>query len=82
MLFPLYLSLSWPIGKFLGFILFLITLITGFWCLMFILFISAYWIIYGIAENNINLNIDREIVRSKKLYEQENVIVLYQKECS
>ncbi|MCB9202733.1 MAG: hypothetical protein H6604_06790 [Flavobacteriales bacterium] len=78
----LYTTFNWPIEKFLGFVYFLITALTGFWCLKYLIFVLPYWLTYGIAENNgkINADVDPETVRRKKLYEQENIQVIFRKE--
>lgn len=67
--------------QFFGFVFFLLMAMIGFWCLTFLIGIVPYWLTAGVAELNgkINADVDPEDVRSKKLYEQEGVEVLYQK---
>lgn len=67
--------------QFFGFVFFLIMALCGFWCLTFIVAIIPYWLGPGLAElrGKINADVDTDKVRYKKLYEQEDVEVLYQK---
>lgn len=67
--------------QFFGFVFFLTMALCGFWCLTFLISILPYWLTYGVAERfgYINADVDPETVRSKKLYEQEGVEVLYKK---
>lgn len=77
----LYFTLDYPIAKFIGFVYFLITALTGFWCLKYLIGMIPYWITYGAAENygKINADVDSETIRRKKLNEQEDVEVIYKK---
>lgn len=67
--------------QFFGFVFFLTMALCGFWCLTFLVSIIPYWLGPGLAETKgkINADVDPEEIRSKKLYEQEGVEVLYQK---
>lgn len=69
----IYLSFSWPIAKFLGFIVFLIIMMIGFWCLIYMLFIIPYWIIIFLKKD---LNQSENLItgfnsnKYKKLYKK------------
>lgn len=52
--------------KFLGFLFFLFLFISGFWCLLFLIMITPYWIIIGIIEN---------YIKSIKMDKKNNKIV-------
>lgn len=67
--------------QFFGFVFFLVMALSGFWCLTFMVGILPYWLTYGVAEQRgkINADVNPDDVRYKKLYEQEDVEMLYQK---
>ncbi len=49
--------------KFIGFLLFLIITISGFWCILFLSFFSIYWIILSLFINffiNFKINLKRK----------------------
>ncbi len=72
---------TWPFAKFVGFLLFLIVELIGFWCLAFLVGFLPYWLTYGVAENRgkINADVKPEDVRRKTLPQQEGIEVVYVK---
>ncbi|MDR1877487.1 MAG: hypothetical protein LBQ84_07670 [Flavobacteriaceae bacterium] len=72
---------TWPIAKFIGFLIFLTIALIGFWCLTFLISILPYWLTCGVAENKgkINADVNPDEVRRKTLPQQEGVEVVYQK---
>lgn len=80
----IYLFFNWPIEKFLGFLLFLIIIMIGFWCLIYILFIIPYWVISFFTQessNFTNLKMNSKLNKNKKLYEQNDKKLIYKKNC-
>ena len=72
----------WPFAKFIGFVLFVIVELIGFWCLLFLATVMLpYWLTYGIAENRgkINADVAPETVRRKTLPEQKGIELVYKK---
>jgi hypothetical protein len=67
--------------QFFGFVFFITMVLAGFWCLTMLANIAIVWAIFGPMENygSLNKDVDPETVRRKKLYEQEDIEVLYQK---
>lgn len=73
---------EWPFYQFLWTIYFITMFLCGFWCIfMFFGFIVPLWLTEGVAEywGKINKSFDPEQIRSKKLYEQEGVDLVYQR---
>lgn len=81
----IYLSFNWPIEKFLGFLLFLIIIVIGFWCLVYIFFIIPYWIIAFVKKNKefngqlLNLTNSCNVHKNKKLYKNNYDKLIYKK---
>lgn len=76
------LSSFYPFYQFLWTAYFITMFLSGFWCILFFFtFIVPLWITEGLAEyyGKINKNFNPEDIRSKMLFEQEGVEVLYQR---
>lgn len=73
------LSAFWPFYQFLGFCFFLAMFLTGFWCIfMFFGFVIPLWLTEGLAEYfGKTKKFDPEEIRSKMMFEQEGVEVIY-----
>lgn len=83
----IYLFFDDSVQKFLGFLIFLITFIIGFWCLFYILFIIPYWIMAFIHqkknhEKSTNLINSDNQNNSKKLYKKKCNKLIYKKNIS
>ena len=68
----LYFTLDYPIAKFIGFVYFLITALTGFWCLKYLIGMIPYWITYGAAENYGNLQ--KNIIQKNNIEHQIKLV--------
>ena len=73
------LSAFWPFYQFLWTVYFITMFLIGFWCIfMFFGLVIPMWLTEGLAEYfGKSNNFDPEEIRSKKLYEQEGVEVVY-----
>lgn len=73
------LSAFWPFYQFVGTVYFFVMFLCGFWCiLMFATFIVPLWLTEGLKEYFGKVKpFDPEQIRSKFIYEQEGVEVIY-----
>lgn len=73
------LSAFWPFYQFLWTVYFVVMFLIGFWCIfMFFGVVIPMWLTEGLAEYfGKTPKFDPEEIRSKKLYEQEGVEVIY-----
>ena len=69
----------WPFYQFLWFVFFVTMFLIGFWCIfMFFGVVIPMWLTEGLAEYfGKTKPFDPEVIRRKKIYEQEGVEVIY-----